>query len=107
MNIKLKYTDLAPTEAIRAYAEEKFGMLGKIMIHLDPEGTADLYIDLAHTTRHHQKGNIFAVKANLTIPKKSFQVNEEAENLYSAIDMAKDTLHRSLEKFKDLKIERR
>lgn len=103
MNIKLKFTNLEPTAALEAYANEKFRMLEKILVHLDPEGTADLHIELAQTTKHHQKGNIFETKANLHIPGKTFQVEETEEDLYAAIDMAKDTLYRALEKFKDLK----
>jgi len=74
---------------------------------LDAEGIADLHLDLAYTSRHHQKGDVYAVKANLHIPGRTFQVEETAEDLYAAIDVAKDTLHRALEKYKDLKLEER
>ena len=106
MNIKLKFTNLEPTAAIEAYAEEKFRMLEKMLIHLDPESASDLHIELGHTTRH-QKGDVYEVRANLHIPGKTFQVSENTGNLYAAIDLAKDTLHRSLEKFKELKVTER
>ncbi len=106
MNIKLKFANLEPTSSLEAYADGKFRMLEKMLIHLDPEGTANLHIELAHTTRHHQKGDVYEVKANLHIPGKTFQVSETEGDLYAAIDVAKDTLYRALEKFKDLKTDR-
>lgn len=105
MNIKLKFTNLEPTASLEAYANDKFRMLEKMLIHLDSEGTADLHIDLAQTTKHHQRGDIYEVRANLHIPAKTFQVSETKDELYAAIDTAKDTLYRALEKFKDLKLE--
>mgnify|MGYP001615350947 FL=1 len=103
MNIKLKFTNLESTVAIETYADTKFGMLKKVLSHLDPDDMADLHLELAHTTMHHQKGNVYAVKANLHIPGKIFQISEEADNLYSAIDIAKDTLYRSVEKYMEMK----
>ncbi len=107
MNIKLKFANLESTPSLEAYADQKFRMLEKMLIHLDPEGTADLHVELACTTRHHQKGNVYEARANLHIPGKTFQVDETEADLYAAIDMAKDTLYRALEKFKDLKLEER
>jgi len=106
MNIKLKFTNLEPTASLEAYADAKFRMLEKMLIHLDPEGTADLHVELARTTKHHHKGDIYEVKANLHIPGKTFQVSETEEELYAGVDMAKDTLYRALEKFKDFKTDR-
>jgi ribosomal subunit interface protein len=106
MNIKLKFANLESTESLETYADTKFRMLEKILVHLDPEGTADLNLELALTTHHHQKGDIYEVKANLHIPGKTFQINETQADLYAAIDMAKDTLYRALERYKDLKMER-
>ena len=107
MNINLKFTSLEPTEAIRTYANQKFLMLEKILKHLDEDGSADLHLELALTTHHHQKGSVYSAKANLHIPGKDFQVQEEREDLYAAIDIAKDTLLHSLEKYKDLKLDKR
>lgn len=107
MLIKIKYTNMDSTEAIEKYAEDKFASILKLLSHLDEEGTADLHLELAHTTNHHQKGMVFSAKANLHIPGKTFQVSEEAEDLYSAIDISKDVLQRAVEKYKDLKNEKR
>lgn len=107
MNIKLKFANLEATASLETYADQKFRMLEKMLVHLDLEGTADLNVELAYTSRHHQKGDIYEAKANLHIPGKTFQVNETEADLYVAIDMAKDTLYRALEKYKDLKMEGR
>lgn len=106
MNIKLKFTNLEPTTSLETYTDQKFRMLEKLLVNLDPEGAADLHVELGLTTRHHQKGNVYEVRANLHIPGKTFQVSETEAELYAAIDVAKDTLYRALEKFKDLKIDR-
>jgi ribosomal subunit interface protein len=103
----LKFTNIEPTVALESYASDKFESLSRVLSRFDSEGAADLHLELAHTTRHHQKGNVYMAKANLRIPGRTFQVSEEANDLYAAIDIAKDTLLRSLEKYKDLVSENR
>ncbi len=107
MNIKLKFTNIEPTAALESYANDKFETLSKVLSRFDAEGAADLYVELSYTTRHHQKGNVYLAQANLRIPGKTFNVEEEQADLYAAIDVAKDTLHRSLEKYKDLVSDKR
>jgi len=105
MNINLKFTNLEPTESLKAYAETKFKSIEKVLKTLDPTGAAILYIELAHATKHHQKGNIYYAEAKLDIPGKNFYVNEQENDLYAAIDVAKDTLARAVERFKDQKLD--
>lgn len=105
MNINLKFTNLESTESLKAYAESKFMVIEKMLKSIDPTNAAILDIELAHTTKHHQKGNIYYAEAKLNIPGKSFYVNEQESDLYAAIDIAKDTLNRAVERFKNQKLE--
>ncbi len=104
MNINLKFTNLESTESLKAYAETKFQVIEKMLKSIDPTNAAILDIELAHTTKHHQKGNIYYAEAKLDIPGKSFYVNEQESDLYAAIDVAKDTLLRAVERYKDQKL---
>lgn len=106
MNINLKFTNLESTESLKAYAETKFQTIEKILKTLDPTGAAILYVELAHATKHHQKGNIYYAEAKLDLPGKSFYINEQESDLYAAIDIAKDTLLRAVERYKDQKLSR-
>lgn len=104
MNINLKFTNLESTESLKAYAETKFQTIEKILKTLDPTGAAILHVELAHATKHHQKGNIYYAEAKLDLPGKSFYINEQESDLYAAIDIAKDTLLRAVERYKDQKL---
>ncbi len=105
MNINLKFTNLESTESLKAYAESKFMVIEKMLKSIDPTNAAILHVELAHATKHHQKGNIYYAEAKLDIPGKSFYVNEQESDLYAAIDTTKDTLSRAVERFKNQKLE--
>lgn len=101
MNIQFKGTRIDLTPGITGYCEEKMASIAKLLEGLDPEGSADFRIELARTTEHHHKGEIFMAEVNLVLPKKSFHLSETRSDLYVAIDAVKDTLHNALERYKD------
>lgn len=107
MNIQLKGTHIDLTPAIKAYCEEKMSSIEKMLPNLDPMGSAELHIELARTTAHHHKGDIFMAETQLTLPKKTFHVSETRDDMYAAIDAVKDTLHHALERYKDTLISER
>jgi putative sigma-54 modulation protein len=100
----IKSTNIELTEAIRSYIEQKVSSLEKISIDFDP--VAKLTIEVGKTTNHHFKGNVFRVEMNLQVPGELLRVEEIREDLYGAIDAAKDNLKRQLSDYKERLIDR-
>jgi len=99
MNIIIKGIHMDITPAVEAYARKKVQSLEKFI----DEGTK-MEVDLSKT-HHHQKGSD-AFKADYKVFCKGeyLQSSAEAEDIYSALDLARDELYMSLSSKKDKKM---
>ena len=93
MNIKIKTTNFSLTPAIKLYLENKLNSLDKFLPRSE-NVFAD--VELAKTTRHHQKGDIFKTEVNLKIPGHLIRAMAEEWDLRVAIDKVKDELQRKI-----------
>lgn len=94
MNINIKATNTELTPAIREYIEKKLGKIEKKLI--DPNDTSThCDVEVGKISKHHQKGEVFRAEFNLTVGGKLYRTESTQENLYAAIDEAKDELYRS------------
>ena len=85
------------TEAIKDYVNEKVGSLEKYF-----DGILEARVDVGIISHHHQKGDIFRAEVNLEVPQKHvLRAEAEREDLYAAINEAKDDLQLQLKKFKE------
>lgn len=100
MKINVKAAGLELTPSLNVYIEDKLGGLSKLIKRFDEEGVAELWLDLARTTRHHHKGDVFRAEADLRLPRKILRVQKEAGDIRTAIDMLKDTLRLEIDKYK-------
>ena len=100
MKINLKTKNFSPTQAIKTYLEQKINSLDKFL----PNGesiSAD--IELAKTTKHHQKGDVFRAEVNLNVPGlpagrpgRLIRAAAEKWNLMVAIDTVRNELQREI-----------
>ncbi len=81
--------------------------LGNIVKKFDTEGAVVLRIEVARTTRHHHKGDVFEAEGNLTLPGKILRATENENDIRRAIDILKHTLHLEIKKYKTQREERR
>lgn len=81
------------TSAIKEYAEQKLMSLDKLTERYQP---CDVAVELGMTSKHHQKGDIFFAQFLLSIPGASLQARTVKDDLYAAIDLAKDELKRQI-----------
>lgn len=93
------------TEAIQAYIEEKFASLGKYMQALEPVDKCD--IEIGKNSEHHQKGKVFYAEVTMQIPGDLIRIEVLEEDLYAAIDKAKDELKEKLIQIKERRIDAR
>lgn len=97
MKIQFYAKNLELTSQIKDYINEKIGGLDKYEAEV-----TECRVDLSKDTRH-QKGKIYRFEVNLKLSydKKLIRAVVEAENIMSAIDLAKDKLQRQITKIKD------
>ncbi|MDP3142678.1 MAG: ribosome-associated translation inhibitor RaiA [Candidatus Omnitrophota bacterium] len=93
MKIDLKTTNFNITPSIRTYLQEKLDVLDKFLPK-DESISAD--VELAKTTKHHQKGDIFKAEVNLKMPGRLIRAVAEKWDLHAAIDEVKDELQREI-----------
>jgi ribosomal subunit interface protein len=89
MQININHNNFELTDAINAYAQEKLGSIAK---NIEKSEEATLSIDLGKISPHHKHGNHYEVKCNLKYGTRSIHISSIKEDLYFAIDEAKDKL---------------
>ena len=102
MTIRVKSTNMEITGAIQSYLEKKIKILEK---YVDPNDTSALCdVEIGKTTAHHRSGDIFKAELNLHIAHKDFYTVSQRDDLYAAIDEAKDEMANILAHEKDKRI---
>jgi ribosomal subunit interface protein len=99
MQINLKTKDMELTDAIRQYVEEKMLSVSKIADEYDQAAMVD--VEVGKSTRHHNKGPYMRAEMNLEFLGNVFRSEQEREDLYEAIDTAKDDLRRQVVEHKE------
>ena len=109
MKIIIKTKNLEQSGALNSFIEEKFFSLKKfISVLKEPEEMktlAEVFVELEKETKHHRKGEVFTVKAQVILPGKSVVSQASAEDLFKAVIKAKDELKREIEKYKVKKVD--
>jgi len=95
----IKATKMELTPAISDYATKRLGMLDKFVKRSDTSAFAT--IEVGKTTRHHLQGDFFFAEINVHIAGKDLRAVAEKDDLYAAIDEAKDEIVRELTHHKD------
>ncbi len=101
MNIHIKATDLDLTPSLKAYVDLKLGALKKYVKKFEAKSEVEMRLELARTTRHHRKGNVFKAEANILLPKKMLRAEDTNSDIRVAIDRLRDTLKTEIEKYKE------
>lgn len=81
------------TDAIRQYIEIKLGSLDKLCEGYSP---CEVRVEAGKIGDHSNKGRIWRAEFTMTIPGASLRAEATEEDLYAAIDEAKDDLKRQL-----------
>lgn len=97
MEIKVKATNLELTEAINEYINKKVSSLLKFSNGTD----VIAYVEVAKTTNHHKNGEVFKAEIDFRSSGHKFFVVSEKDDLYAAIDEARESMLRELTSNKD------
>ncbi len=101
---ELHATNVEMTEAMNAYATEKVMSLERVAQRFEP---CDAAVEIGKTSEHHNKGDVFFAEINLTIPGNMLRARVVTDDLYAAIDQAKDDIKRQIVDAKEKMIDGR
>ena len=95
MSTNIKATNIELTDAIKDYVNKN--LLGLDRFITDPKENLIIQAEVGKTTRHHKSGDYFRAEFNVDISGKKFYVSAKKDNLYGAIDEAKEALFRKID----------
>lgn len=101
MKLTLKATNLELTPSIKTFVEDKIGSLDKFIKRYEEMSEIKCEVEIARSTKHHKKGNVFYAEVNLHLPKKTLRAEFEGTDVRSAIDKVKDKLKIEIGKYKE------
>lgn len=107
MQIHIKATNLELTDALKEYADAKVGGLATYLSRWEKEGEVETWVEVARTTNHHKKGDVFSAVIDVRLPGKTLRASETEWDVRIAIDRAHDTLQREITKYKEILSENR
>src|ERR1043166_7709311 len=101
MNTNIKTTNMPASPALTGYVTKRLEKISKL-IGEDPSIQCD--IELAKTTSHHHKGDIFRAEIHVVGGGKNLYASAEKEDAYAAVDAVRDEILRELKAGKGKRI---
>jgi putative sigma-54 modulation protein len=102
MKINEKGTNMKISSEIKDYLYKKLAHIEKFLDPNDQSVMCD--VELGKTTNHHKGGEVFKAEINLHIAGKNLRAVSEMEDLFAAIDVAKDEMIRELQLNKEKRV---
>lgn len=87
------------TDAISDYVNKRVSSLAKF----EKSGNISGYVEVGKTTNHHKQGEHYKAEFDLSLNGEKFFAMSEKEDLYAAIDDAREEIFRSITQNKDRK----
>lgn len=101
MQITLKATKLKLSPALRTYVEGKLAGIERLVQRWDVAGAASMNVEIARTTKHHRKGQVFYAEANLRLPGAMLRASQEHWDLRTAVIKVRTKLKKEISKYKE------
>lgn len=98
MNTNIKTTNISLTPSISDYASKRVEKISKL---LKSDKSAQCNIELARTTGHHNKGEIFRAEIHIVGANKNLYASADEIDLYTAIDAVRDEILSELKSKKE------
>jgi len=97
--INIKATNIDLTNSIKKYVNKRLSQVKKF----GRSGQISGFIEVGKMTNHHNKGEVFKAEFNITLNGDNFFTVSEKEDLYLAIDDAKEEIIRQITETKSKK----
>ena len=100
MTTNIKATNMELTSSISDYIEKKIESINKLVVVGED---ISIYVEVGKTTNHHKQGDYFKAEFDVDINGEKFFTDSEKNDLYKAIDDAKDEIVRRIKSNKKRK----
>jgi len=107
MKIDLKYTQFQPSADIEEYAMKRLGSLERFLKSFEKSGEITMFVEIARSTKHHRKGNVFYAEAMFQTDGKVMRAEATGPDIRLALDEVKEKLKKEIRRYKDKRIEAR
>ena len=104
MKLNIKGTKIELSSEIREYVEKKISALEK---YLGDTVVTNCDVELENTAGEQNKGDIYRVEVNLSVPGTVLRVEKSEKTLNKAIDKVKDHLVLVIKKYKEKKVDKK
>lgn len=103
--IRIKVTGIDKTPALESYVNSKIEMLKKHLGHFSDHSKEIIFeCEIGKTTAHHRQGDVYRAEINFTAGGEHLRAEAVRDDLYAAIDKAKDEMERELRRSKNKEI---
>ncbi|MCX6755473.1 MAG: ribosome-associated translation inhibitor RaiA [Candidatus Nomurabacteria bacterium] len=99
MNINIKIKNIEPVEPLNEYVNKRLVVLEKFIKNPD----TIIYVEVGKTTNHHKNGDVFKAEIMIGSGDSKFFAICETDDVYKAVDEAKEELVRKFTSNKDKK----
>lgn len=106
MDIKIKSTQIEVTGPLKEYIEKRLSPISKLVKRFETKTDLILNVEVARTTKHHSKGDVYYVELSLNGLGKSIRIEQNDKDVRASIDKAQKRLWMEVEKIKEKKQER-
>lgn len=89
MNANIKATNIELTDAISDHVNKRLLEIEKFVNQEDKEV---VYVEVGKTTNHHKQGDVYKAEFNIKINDENYFTVSEKDDLYQAIDEAKEQI---------------
>jgi ribosomal subunit interface protein len=100
MATNIKATNMELTGAINDYVNKKIDSINRLVEEFKE---VNIYVEVGKTTNHHKQGEYFKAEFDVDIDGEKFFAACEKNDLYKAIDEAKDQVVRRIKSNKKRK----
>lgn len=102
MKIQLLGSKIEIPEGLKTFTEKKFLSLSKQLKRYEKDGgDLLLHVEIARTTRHHKKGEIYYIEATLHLPGKTLRIEHHDEEVRKGITQAKNRMKELIGEYTD------
>ena len=105
MRIIIKSSVIELTPSLKQYIEEKFQGLEKFLERWEQEDAVEAKVEIARTTKHHYKGDVFYAEINIAFPGNHLRAEATTGDVYNSIDEVHDDIKRQLRKYRTGRME--
>ena len=101
MIIELKETNLKLVPVTKEYIEKKLQPLERFVKRYEDKEEIRMFVEIARTTKHHQKGNIFYAEVTMELPKSIIRAEATNIDVNTALDELKDLVKHECRQYKE------